>query len=121
MKMQMNEGELDGVRILEPQTIELMHERTIPLRGFDFPSMELYGMGLGWQLWGDGLQGHGGAVTAFYAQMLGKPDGEGSHGVILIMNTGCSLVECDFEWYDTFIVVIRELLLQEGAARLHES
>jgi hypothetical protein len=40
-------------------------------------------------------------------------EGEGTpHGVVLMINTGCSLVECDSEWFDQYFVAIHELLLE---------
>jgi hypothetical protein len=85
------------------------------MSGTDFPGMKLYGSGYGWWLWDDGLQGHGGAVPGFYAQMLFKKTEIGAYGVVMMMNTGCSLVPCDMEWFDDYYITIRELLLQEAA------
>jgi hypothetical protein len=36
----------------------------------------------------------------------------------MMMNTGCSLVPCDNEWFDKYYISIRELLLKE-AEKLH--
>jgi hypothetical protein len=88
------------------------------MNGHDFPGMKLYGSGYGWWLWEDGLQGHGGAVPGFYAQMLFKDVDDGAYGLVMMMNIGCSLVPCDNEWFDKFFITIRELLLQE-AEKLH--
>lgn len=95
-----------------------MHGRSVELTGTDFPSMELYGLGWGWILWGEGLQGHTGAVPGFYSQMVYR-EAEEPYGVVLMMNTGCSLVECDFEWFDEYFVSIREVLLEaaEGVSQ----
>ncbi len=120
LMLQMNKGSLSGVKILEPESVDLMQSRIIELGGTDFPSMELTGQGMGWSLWGDGLQGHSGAVPGFYAQMLCKEGSIRPFGVILMMNTGCSVVPCDFEWFDMYFVAIRELLLAEAAMRSAE-
>jgi len=118
MRIHMNQGESDGVRILQPETIDLMHARHIPMNGHDFPGMKLYGSGYGWWLWEDGLQGHGGAVPGFFSQMLYKEMDNGAYGLVMMMNTGCSLVPCDDGWFDKYFITIRELLLQE-AEKLH--
>lgn len=118
MALHMNDGSFDGVKILSPESIEQMHARDVELSGTDFPSMNLYGFGWGWLLWGDDQMGHTGAVPGFYSQMVYR-DTETPYGVVLMMNTGCSVVECDFEWFDDYFVAIREILMEE-AARLAE-
>jgi len=110
----MNQGELEGTQILEPASVDLMHARTIPMSGFDFPGMDFYGVGFGWTLWGDGLQGHGGATPGYYAQMLYKESDSGPYGAIIMMTYGCSITECDFEWFDNYFVAIREVLLEQA-------
>ena len=111
----MNAGELDGVRLLEPESIDQMHYRTIPMMGFDFPGLDFTGVGYGWTLWGDGLQGHGGATPGYYAQILYNEGESGPYGVVIMMTYGCSITECDFDWFDQYFVVIREILLDHGA------
>jgi hypothetical protein len=32
-----------------------------------------------------------------------------------MMNTGCSIVECDFDWLDDYFVAIRKMLMYEAA------
>jgi CubicO group peptidase (beta-lactamase class C family) len=110
----MNQGELDDGHILEPSSVELMHSRIIPMSGFDFPGMDFYGVGFGWTLWGNGLQGHGGATPGYFAQMLMQESESGPYGVILMMTYGCSITECDFEWFDTYFVAVREKLLDHA-------
>jgi CubicO group peptidase (beta-lactamase class C family) len=118
MALHMNDGALDGVQILSSESIAQMHARDVELSGTDFPSMELYGLGWGWLLWGGDLMGHTGAVPGFYNQMVYR-DFDTPYGVVLMMNTGCSVVECDYEWFDEFFVAIREILMEE-AERLAE-
>jgi CubicO group peptidase (beta-lactamase class C family) len=114
MALHMNDGTLDGVQILSPESIEQMHARDVELSGTDFPGMELYGFGWGWLLWGDNLMGHSGGVPGFFSQMVYR-DVETPYGVVLMMNTGCSLVECDFDWFDEYFIPIREILMDEAA------
>jgi CubicO group peptidase (beta-lactamase class C family) len=117
----MNQGQFDGVQILEPASVEQMHYRTLQLGGFDFPGMDFYGVGFGWSLWGEGLQGHGGATPGYFAQMLLQESDSGSYGVIMMMTYGCSITECDSEWFDQYFIPIRELLLQEAAQVLEQA
>ena len=51
----------------------------------------------------------------FFSQMLCRNTEGTPYGVVLMMNTGCSVVECDFEWFDDYFVAIRELLLSHAA------
>ncbi|MGD8750540.1 MAG: serine hydrolase domain-containing protein [Anaerolineales bacterium] len=118
MALHMNDGALEDVKILSSESIVQMHARDVELSGTDFPSMELYGFGWGWLLWGGDLMGHTGAVPGFYSQMVYR-DVKTPYGVVLMMNTGCSVVECDFQWFDDYFVAIREILMEE-AARLVE-
>jgi CubicO group peptidase (beta-lactamase class C family) len=120
MALQMNDGSLDGVQILSPGSVQLMHARDVALSGTDFPGMQLYGFGWGWLLWGGDLMGHTGAVPGFFSQMVYR-DTEIPYGVVLMMNTGCSVVECDFVWFDDYFVSIREILMQEAARLAGES
>ena len=110
----MNHGELGDIRILQPESIDMMHERVIQTSGTDFPSLDFYGMGYGWLLWGDGYQGHTGGTPGYFSQMIYRENDLGPYGVILMVTNGCSMTECDFEWFDTYFVAIREILLEEA-------
>ena len=112
--MQMNSGSLDGIQLLTPESVSLMHKRHVPLSGFDFPGMELYGLGMGWILWGGGAQGHTGGIPEYLSQMIYKEANSVPYGVVMMMNTGCSVVECDFEWMDETFVAIQELLMEHA-------
>ena len=111
----MNQGELEGTRILEPDSVALMHERLVPLTGFDFPGLELHGTGLGWVLWGDGRGGHGGATPGNFALVIYGETEAGPYGTVIMMTNGCSQTECDFHWFDAYFVTLREWLLDEGS------
>lgn len=115
MMMSIGSGATGGVRILEPASMEIMLSRTVSLGGYDFNNLPLYGMGLGWQLWGEGLQGHGGAVPGFLSEMIFQQSVPEDYGVILMMNTGCSLGVCDREWLDSYFYRIRDILLEEAS------
>ena len=102
-------------------SVEQMHYRTLPMSGFDFPGMDFYGYGFGWDLWGNGLQGHSGGTPGYFAQMLMQESESGPYGAIFMMTYGCSITECNFEWFDQYYIPIRELLLQEAAQILEQS
>jgi hypothetical protein len=84
------------------------------MSGFDFPGLDFYGYGYGWTLWGNGLQGHGGATPGYYGQILFNDGENGPYGVVIMMTYGCSITECDFDWFDDYYVVIRKLLLEHA-------
>lgn len=117
MGVHMNRGEFSGIRILQPESVALMHDRAVPLSFRDFNNLGMHGMGLGWMLWDDGLQGHSGNVPGFAAEMIFREEPEGGSGLVLMMNAGCSL-KCDKDWYSAYWLAIRDLLLQE-ASRLY--
>jgi CubicO group peptidase (beta-lactamase class C family) len=118
MTLHMNDGMLDGVQIIPQESIALMHERGVLISSTDWISMRLSGWGLGWQLWTDDLMGHTGAIPGFMSQMTHR-DAEVPHGVVVVMNAGCSTVRCDWEWLADCFGVIRDTLMEE-AARLAE-
>jgi CubicO group peptidase (beta-lactamase class C family) len=118
MALHMNDGALDGVQIISQESIAQMHARDIVLSGSDFIDMRLYGWGWGWQLWTGDQMGHTGAIPGFMSQMVYR-DAEVPYGVVVLINAGCSVVECDWEWLGDYFGAIRETLMEE-AARLAE-
>jgi CubicO group peptidase (beta-lactamase class C family) len=113
MALHMNDGALDGVQIIPQESIAQMHARAVAISSTDWIGMRLTGWGWGWQLWTDDLMGHTGAVPGFMSQMTYR-DTEVPYGVVMMMNAGCSLVECDWEWLNDTFGVIRELLMEEA-------
>jgi CubicO group peptidase (beta-lactamase class C family) len=118
MALHMNDGTLDGVEIVSQESIAQMHDRGVIINSTDWISMRLRGWGWGWNLWTGDLMGHSGAVPGFMSQMVYR-DAEVPSGVVVLMNAGCSVVECDWEWLANTFGAIRDTLLDE-AARLAE-
>ena len=116
MMVPMSHGAIVDVQILQPATVELMLSRAVSLSGYDFNNLNLYGMGLGWQLWGDGLQGHGGAVPGFLSEIIFQQAEPDAYGVVIMMNVGCSIGVCDRDWLDAHFYAIRDILLAEASA-----
>jgi CubicO group peptidase (beta-lactamase class C family) len=118
MTLHMNDGSLDGVQVIPQESIAEMHARGVVISSTDWISMRLVGWGLGWQLWTDDLMGHSGAIPGFMGQMTYR-DAEVPHGVVVLINSGCSTTQCDWDWLADTFGVIRDTLLEE-AARLAE-
>lgn len=114
MALHMNDGTLDGIQIISPESIAQMHDRGVVLSGTDWIDMRLEGWGWGWQLWTNDLMGHTGAVPSFMSQMTYR-DAEVPYGVVVLMNGGCSFSECDWDWLSDTFGAIRELLMEEAA------
>lgn len=113
----MNQGSLGEVRILEPESVEFMHSRLVPMSGFDFPQHSLNGQGAGWALWGEQTSGHSGGVPGFFSEMVMQELDNGTVGVVLMVNLGCSL-RCDQDVFDSHFAPIREMLLEQAASLL---
>jgi CubicO group peptidase (beta-lactamase class C family) len=118
MTLHMNDGALDGAQIIPQESIAQMHDRGVTIYGSDWIGMTLRGWGWGWQLWAGDLMGHTGAVPGFMSQMTYR-DTEVPYGVVVVMNAGCSVVECDWAWLGDYFGGIREILMEE-ASRLAE-
>jgi hypothetical protein len=104
----MNEGMSGGVSILRPGTVELMHQRQVNLSGSKYD-----GFGLGWFLSADGLQGHSGSVYGSMANIWYNKTGQGSYGIMLLLNRGYALGD-DMGYVDDFYTVVDQLLRQEA-------
>jgi CubicO group peptidase (beta-lactamase class C family) len=110
----MNAGEVAGVSILEPESVSLMHREHVDLYGTDWGQLPFRGGGLGWWLWTNRRSGHGGSTPGYSVKMVMQETELGSLGVVVMMNRGCSL-SCDEDWYNSHVVVLRELLLDHAA------
>jgi CubicO group peptidase (beta-lactamase class C family) len=118
----MNQGEVDGVRLLEPETVELMHDRHT-LSNADI-GQEAYGYGWAhyqekpWQFWGSffqfyGAQGHGGQDIGYRARIYTVNKGEGGFGVIVLTNMG-TLFKSDIPWFFSTPLQLETLLMEEA-------
>jgi CubicO group peptidase (beta-lactamase class C family) len=113
----LNQGRSDGVQLLKPETIELMHGLISPLDWPAFFGLHWQGYGLGWELYSDGYQGHPGACPGYLANMVLRQEGQGGFGVVLMVNRGASFDTID--WASTSYAAILKLLLKQ-AGELHQ-
>lgn len=113
----MNGGRFDGVRILESESIQMMHEGGFTLRGMDSGQLPFRGVGHGWWLWTEGRSGHGGGTPGFLAKMVMQETDDGTVGIVALINVGCSLT-CDQGWKDSTFVPLREVLLEAARTKL---
>jgi len=114
MALHMNDGALDGVQIIPEERIAQMHARDVAIISTDWIAMRLHGWGWGWQLWTNDQMGHTGAVPGFMSQMTYR-DAQVPYGVVVLINAGCSVVQCDWKWLADTFGAIRELLMEEAA------
>ena len=119
MALHMNDGMLDGVQIVSQESISQMHARGVDISSSDWIDMRLEGWGWGWQLWTNDLMGHTGAVPSFMSQMTYR-DAETPYGIVVLMNGGCSFMECDWDWLGDTFGVIREILMEEAEKQAAE-
>jgi CubicO group peptidase (beta-lactamase class C family) len=112
----MNQGALGDRRILEPETVALMHERHRRLSINDFPPKYTEGIGLSWFLHGGGYQGHSGFVAGLMAEILYNDRGTVPYGMVFMMTKSSAKTELDRDWWHQYYVPIQEILLEEGKA-----
>jgi CubicO group peptidase (beta-lactamase class C family) len=104
----MNDGRFGEAQILEPTICQFMHSRQLDLSHGAYD-----GFGLGWFLSADGLQGHSGTVPGYIANMRYNKTGQGSYGIILMLDRGYVLGN-DMDPVDNFYSPVNQLLWQEA-------
>jgi CubicO group peptidase (beta-lactamase class C family) len=110
----MNQGALGDRRILEPESVALMHERHRHLSLNNFPPKYTEGVGLSWYLHRDGYQGHSGFVAGLMAEMLCN-DREGvPYGMVIMMTKSHAKTELDWDWWRDYYAPFVDTLLKEG-------
>jgi CubicO group peptidase (beta-lactamase class C family) len=109
----MNEGALGDQRILEPESVALMHERH---RVLSMPGNTHYinGLGLSWFLYSGGFQGHGGSMPGNKAEIIYNDQEAVPYGVVMMMTYGCSKTDCDMGLFNNYYGPIQEILFKEG-------
>ncbi|MHA2433585.1 MAG: hypothetical protein ACXADO_10190 [Candidatus Thorarchaeota archaeon] len=114
-----NGGQYNGIRILSPETSELMHDlRSNHTEGYgDCP---MIGYGMGWQLFAHSLEGHGGNTLGFILQMFCSKTGITPIGVILLVNGGMVL-DFDLYWLEQYCLPNLDVLLHEAALLVEHS
>ena len=119
----MNQGEINGYRLLNPETVALMHSRVIETSVDIFMAGSGYGWTLRdtepWTFWGraidmQGAQGHGGTDYGYRCSMWFVKTDKGAYGFVLMTNLS-TLAKSDFRWFLTIYTTIEELLLQEAS------
>jgi CubicO group peptidase (beta-lactamase class C family) len=118
----MNQGEFEGYKLLQPESLALMHKKT-ETSGGDFLQIG-YGYGWGiyrkesWQMWDitfepRGYQGHGGTYWGYSSAMFMVQEEEGTYGYVLLMNTG-HVGKADSPWDIAIKLNIGNAILQES-------
>jgi hypothetical protein len=112
----MNQGAVENQRILDPESVALMHDRHRSLMGHDFPPKNLKGAGLSWFQYSGGYQGHAGAVAGLMAEILYN-DNEGlPYGMVIMMTKSHAKTEVDWDWWREYYVPFVDILFEEGKA-----
>ena len=111
----MNQGALGNERILEPESVALMHGRHRVLSLQD-NSHYINGLGLSWFLYSGGYQGHSGAMPGNQAEIIYCDQENLPYGVVMVMTYGCSKTVCDKDLYSDYYGPIQEILFEEGKA-----
>ena len=109
----MNQGEINGTKLLDPETVELMHSNQVLFSGTSVEGFEYEGYGLGWNLFLEDIKGHGGATPGYSSNMVFKKTNEGNFGVIVMFNRSSALI-WDEELVNNFIPTINQLLFEHA-------
>lgn len=113
----MNQGAMGEGRILEPESVALMHEKQMYLNINDFPPKHLNGSGLSWFHWDGGYQGHSGFVAGLMAEMLYNDNDGMPYGMVIMMTKSHAKTVADWNWWRSYYVPFVDTLLEEGKAK----
>jgi CubicO group peptidase (beta-lactamase class C family) len=113
----MNQGKVNGVQILKPETIELMHKKLSTSGVGDYGQA---GVGLGWthRMSGTdfnlrGSQGHSGSNPGYRCQMWMVEQDQGTYGIILMTNLA-DIYKPDWIWNIGTTYSMQKVLLNEA-------
>jgi CubicO group peptidase (beta-lactamase class C family) len=109
----MNQGELNGTQLLDPESVELMHSNQVSFGGTSTEGFDYEGYGLGWNLFSEDIMGHGGATPGYSSNMVFKKTNEGNFGMIIMFNRGSALI-WDEELVLNFIPRINQLIFEHA-------
>jgi len=122
----MNQGQSNGIQVLHPETVNLMHQSALSTSGRgDFGQV---GAGLGWVLRNPypgnyfnfrGSQGHGGATPGWTCQMWMVETEHGTYGIILMTNV-TQFYENDPLWILSTQYSMQEILLNAAEILLSQ-
>jgi len=115
----MNDGKIDGIQLLKPGSIELMHGKAVSFS----PQSPIVGYGYGWIHYNEnpvnfidmrGSQGHGGECLGYMSAMWFIEDEQGGYGIILLSNVNEN-IKSNVVGAPEIYRLIQELLLQEAS------
>jgi CubicO group peptidase (beta-lactamase class C family) len=113
----MNEGRApNGYQLLQPETVALMHKMAVSTNG-SINYFPMRGVGLGWTLCHDGVEGHIGGSFGYGATMLYQETPQGKVGIILLRNWSWSLVtnyDRVLDYGKQYYLPLETLLFQAG-------
>ena len=124
----LNGGLANGAQILEPETVEMMHQQAVSARGKGDLSQVGYGLGFSqmntapWEYWGhfydmQGAIGHGGSTWGTVAQLWFVEKEAGGYGIIRLTNVDRDFEPDDMLWFFAIDYKIQVKLLAEARAR----
>ncbi|MFX1500734.1 MAG: serine hydrolase domain-containing protein [Promethearchaeota archaeon] len=116
----MNQGKLNGTKLLEPETVELMLSSHVSLSGVSTEGFNYKGYGLGWNIFSEDIRGHGGATPGFSSNMIFKRTEDGTFGVIIMFNRGSALIY-DEELVNNFIPKINQLIFEYAESKFQQT
>lgn len=118
-----NQGQVEGYQLLEPETVALMHSEAVKASG-DIGVVG-YGYGLNhmraepWQFYGHfyefGSLGHGGTDYGYSSSMYFVEEEAGGYGFILLTDAS-KLFKQDVAWHFEICLKMENLLMQEARA-----
>ncbi|MFX1379734.1 MAG: serine hydrolase domain-containing protein [Promethearchaeota archaeon] len=109
----MNLGFYNGIQLISPESVALMHSKEIEFSGTSAEGFAYRGYGLGWFIYEFGARGHGGATPGFSSNMVFRKTNEGSYGYILMFNRGSALIY-DEKLITQFIPLINVILFDQA-------
>ncbi len=119
----MNEGRApNDYQLLQPETVVLMHKMAESTNG-SINYFPMRGVGLGWTLCHDGVEGHIGGAFGYGATMLSQETTQGKVGIILLRNWSWNLV-ADYDrvldYGKQYYLPLEQLLFQAGRNLLRQ-
>jgi CubicO group peptidase (beta-lactamase class C family) len=109
----MHQGEYNGIKILNTESVDLMHSRQVYTTGTSVEGFDYGGYGLGWFLYRGGFKGHGGATPGYSSHLYFKKTEDVPFGVILMFNRGTALLRDDI-LINEIIPILNSLILEEA-------
>lgn len=121
----MNDGKIEGMQLLKPGSIELMHGKAVSFS----PQSPMVGYGYGWIHHNEdpvnfidmrGSQGHGGEYLGYMSAMWFVDEEQGGYGIILLSNVNEN-IKSNVVGAPEIYRLIQELLLHEASVKFTQS